>query len=446
MAIIYKYADNLFRDFAKYVSLNVLGLLGISCYILADTFIIANGVGALGLTALNIAIPMYSFINGISLMLGIGAATSYSIYRAQNKKSEANKIFTNIFITGLIIGVGFSLLGIFQGGNLSQLLGADSEAYFMTKKYLRTIMVFSPLFILNSIMVAFVRNDNAPGLSMLSMVLGSLFNIVFDYIFVFPLDMGIFGAALATGLAPIIGLITLSFHFVMKRNNIKVVKCAYEIKGVIKSCKMGIAAFIGEISSGFVIIAYNNIILSIVGNIGVAAYGVIANIALVVLAIFSGITQGMQPLLSYNYGKGNINRSKRILKWGIYLSVILAIIIYIVSIINNAFIVEAFNIERNLKLNSIASRGIMIYFTGFLFAGLNIVIAAYLAATEKVKAAAWISISRGLIIIIPTLFILSYFFKMDGVWLSFLVTEILTGIIALRVLKTVHNKALSSKL
>ena len=105
-----------------------------------------------------------------------------------------------------------------------------------------------------------------------------------------------------------------------------------------------------------------------------------------------------------------------------------------------------FNIEKNLELTSIASRGIVIYFTGFLFAGINIVIAAYLAATERIKAAALISTARGLMIIIPTLFIFAYFLKMDGVWLSFLITEILTGIVSIRVLRRVHNKKLKSEI
>jgi len=442
--IINKDADNLFKNFVKYVSFNVLGLLGISCYILADTFIIANGVGALGLTSLNIAIPIHGFINALGLMLGIGAATRYSIYRAKNKVLESNKIFTNILISGLVIGLAFAFIGVFAGGTLSRLLGANSETYHMTKEYLRTSMFFTPLFILNNIMVAFVRNDHDPGLSMLSMLAGSLFNIIFDYIFVFPMNMGIFGAALATGLAPIVGIISLTFHFFKKSNNLKLVRCPFEIKKVIKSCQLGIASFIGEISSGIVIIAYNNVILSIAGNIGVAAYGIIANIALVVLAVFSGITQGMQPLISNYYGRGKISKSKKIFKWGLYLSVVLAILIYVVCAVNNEAIVEAFNIEKNPQLSNIASKGIILYFTGFLFAGLNIVMAAYLAATERIRAAAWISVARGLIIIIPTLLILAYFYHMDGVWLSFLVSEILTGAIALRILKGVHNKAIGS--
>ena len=300
-------------EFFKYVSLNIIGMLGISCYILADTFFISNGVGALGLTALNLAIPVYTVINASALMFSIGSATKYAIFSAGNQKEEANAAFSNAVKVSVVAGLLFTLIGTVFSDNLAYLLGADETTASMTSTYIRTLSCFSVFFIFNTFMGCFVRNDKAPGLSMVAMVAGSLFNIVFDYIFVYPLNMGMFGAALATGISPMVGLAVLSVHFIKRKNNFKFIKCVFRIKEIYYMCRLGIAAFITEISSGIVIIVFNMLILNISGNIGVAAYGIVVNTAIVVLSVFTGITQGLQPLLSRSYGIGNLKDTHNLL-------------------------------------------------------------------------------------------------------------------------------------
>lgn len=134
----------LFQEFIQYVTLNVCGMIGLSCYILADTFFVANGLGANGLTALNLAIPIYSFVHGCGLMLGMGGATKYSIFRGQKQYQNASYAFTNAVKVASILAVIFMLLGIFFSDVITALLGADSEVFDMTKTYLRFIMLFPP--------------------------------------------------------------------------------------------------------------------------------------------------------------------------------------------------------------------------------------------------------------------------------------------------------------
>jgi len=181
--------NTLLKEFFWYVSLNVLGMIGLSCYILADTFFISKGVGAKGLTALNLAIPIYSFINGCGLMLGMGGATKYSIFRGKKETGQGNRCFFHVIITALILSLIFILTGIFLSGKITLALGADSEVFEMTKTYLRIILLFSPAFIFNDIFVCFVRNDGNPGLSMAAMLAGSFSNILLDYILIFPLEL-----------------------------------------------------------------------------------------------------------------------------------------------------------------------------------------------------------------------------------------------------------------
>ena len=203
------------KEFLMYTSLNILGMVGLSCYILADTFFVSNGLGINGLTALNLAIPIYSLIRG---------ATKYTIFNSQGKLKRANKIFTTTILISFIFSCLFIISAIFFSDTITTFLGADQTVFAMTKKYLLTLLLFSPAFLLNDVFVCFTRNDNSPKLSMLSMLIGSMCNIVLDYIFIFPLNMGIFGAALATGLAPIIGLLVLSIHIIKKKNNFHFIK------------------------------------------------------------------------------------------------------------------------------------------------------------------------------------------------------------------------------
>ena len=204
-------------DFARYASLNVAGMIGLSCYILADTFFVSKALGANGLTALNLAIPVYNFINGSGLMIGMGGGTRYSILKGQKNDRAADQAFTAaVFLTAAIAAV-FFLLGLTASGPLIRLLGADSTVYEMSRVYLQVILLFSPLFMLNNLLLCFVRNDGAPQRSMAAMIGGSLSNVVLDYVFMFPLGMGIFGAVLATGFAPVISMGILSPFFPEKK-------------------------------------------------------------------------------------------------------------------------------------------------------------------------------------------------------------------------------------
>ena len=418
--------NNIFYLFIKYVSLNVLGMIGLSCYILADTFFVARGIGSDGLTALNIAIPIFNFVNGIGLMLGMGSATKYAILKAQNKNDEANIVFTNSLIYILIISILFIVISILFTSHIAYILGAKENIHTMTNIYIKMILLFSPMFMLNNVLLGFVRNDNHPRLAMIAMLMGSLFNIIFDYIFIFPLNMGIFGAVLATVFSPVVSILILSTLFIKKKNSFFIVKPNISFRKFFEISSLGISFLITEVSSGFVILSFNIIILNIAGNVGVAAYGITANIALVIIAIFTGMGQGVQPIISINYNnEDNINK---IYKYAIILSSSISILVYIITYLFANEITSVFNRDNIEELQKISVNGLRIYFTAFIFVGYNIVTCVYFSAKDKAKPAFIISILRGFIFIMPSIFILSSVFNMTGVWLSFPISEILTSI------------------
>ena len=434
------------KKFAKYVSLNILGMIGLSCYILADTFFISKALGANGLAALNFSISIYCIIQGLGLMIGIGGATRYTILRSKNRDKEAKKVFSNALTIGLIVSFILAIIGLIFSRKLSQILGADTDTINMSNIYLKTILCFSPFFISNNILLAFIRNDGDPRLSMAGMIVGSLSNIILDYIFIFPLSMGMFGAAFATCLAPIISIGVLSIHFIKRRNNFKLKLIKPNFKIVSKIISLGMSSFITEVSSGVVLMVFNLIILNISGNIGVAAYGIVANISLVIIAIFTGIAQGMQPLVSEGYGKKNKELMNGVLKYSIILSVFISIVIYIVANIFSKEIVAIFNSENIEELTTLAVNGIKIYFVGFIFVGINIISAAFLSGTSNVKPAFMISMLRGFVLLIPIAYILANIYNMNGVWISFVVAELLTFIVSVWKLyadkKVMNNKDL----
>lgn len=433
--------NTVLKEFFKYSSLNVLGMIGISFYILADTYFVANGIGSDALAALNIAIPVYSLIHGTALLLGMGAGTKFSIYKSQGENKKANSIFSQTIIIVAIFSAVFMLLGLLFSKNLSTLLGADKATFEMTEIYLKIILLFSPAFVLNETMICFIRNDNSPHLSTIGMILGSLFNIVFDYIFIYYFKLEMLGAVLATGFSPVISLIILSTHFFKKKNSLKFIKTKLNPKNILSIFSIGLPSFVTEMSSGIVILIFNFIMLSFCGNLGVAVYSVIANIAIVIFAIFNGIAQGVQPLISQNYGRNNTKNMFLAFKYATVTTVLLGLCLYIFMFVFSGEITLLFNSERNEELQKLATTGIKLYFIGCLLAGFNIICSAFFSSVENAKTANIISFLRGFIIIIPFAFAFSMLFSINGLWLSFTACELVVSIISVVFLiKTAKKK------
>lgn len=421
-------------EFAKYTFLSVMGMVGLSCYILADTFFIARGLGTNGLAALNLAIPVYSFVHGSGLMLGMGCGIRYSIFKGQKAWKPLNQVFTGGVLAAAVLACFFMTTGLFFSQELTGLVGARGEVEDMTRIYLKVILLFSPAFLMNDLLISFVRNDGNPRLSMLSMVGGSLANIVLDYIFIFPMGMGIFGAVLATGGAPVISMAVLSGHWIKRKNGFHFSR-ERSWRKILRilggSISLGVPSLITEMSAGLVILVFNGIILGIAGNTGVAAYGVIANISLVVTAVYTGISQGIQPLVSRAYGNGDRARARQILGYGVAVVLILSAAVYGIMFLGADGITGIFNSEKDEQLQRIAVEGIRLYFTAIPFAGFNIVLSQFFTSTEKALPGQMISVTRGFVLIIPAAFVLAYVAGMRGVWLAFPVTELVVSLLGI---------------
>ena len=418
-----------FREFFRYTMLSILGTLGVSCYILAYTFFVSVGLGTKGLAALNLAIPVYNFIHGTGLMLGMGGAARFSVSKSQNKQGQVDSIYSNTVHLAVIFSALFFVLGLFFAGNLATVLGADHQIYDMTTVYIKWLLIFAPAFIFNDVFLCFVRNDGSPQLSMTAMLIGSFSNILLDYIFIFPLKMGLFGAVFATGLSTIISMAFMSPHWLKQKNTFHMVKEKFRGNMAKKTIALGLPSLIAQVSSGVVMIVFNMLILNLEGNVGVAAYGVVANISLVVLGIYTGIAQGVQPLLSDFYGRNERTGIRKVLHYAMWTMLIFSLVIYGLLFVFTRSVTSVFNSEHNQELQNIAVTGLKIYFLSNVFAGYNTILATYFISVEKAVPAQVLSILRGFLLMIPVVFISSYLWKMTGVWAAYPLTEMLASVI-----------------
>ena len=419
------------RTFARYAAPGILGQVGISCYILADTFFVSRGTGAIGLAALNIALPLYNLMNGIGLMIGVGSATHFTICRAQGQQRDADRTFTHAVGLGLAAGVFFLLLGLLAGGPLARLLGADADTFPLTRVYLRTLLCFGPFFVMNNVLLAFVRNDGGPNRAMAGMIIGSLSNVVMDYVFIFPLGMGMFGAALATGVSPIISILILSGHLRAPSRGFHLLRARPRLRLLPALCTPGLPSLISELSSGVVLLLFNQVLLRLAGNTGVAAYGIVANLALVAVAIFTGLSTGTQPLVSHSSGTGAAAALRRLLRYGVLTALAIATVLFALVFAFAGPIAAAFNSAGDPVLADYAVTGLRIYFLGFWCAGLNIVSAAFFSASGRSAQGFAISLLRGVIVIPPVLLALTALAGVHGVWATFPTVEAIVAVLTL---------------
>ena len=419
---------NLTKQYFKYVSQNIFGLLGTSCYILADTYFISQAAGTDGVTLLNLCLPIYNLIFAFGSMIGLGSATRYTILQAQGD-ARAQRYFSNAIFSACILSVPFLLAGIFCPEALLRLMGGDAEIVALGVGYTRIFLLFTPFFMCNYIVSAFTRNDGDPSLAMVATLSGSLFNVVFDYIFMFPMGLGLPGAALATAVSPVLSICICSRHFFKKSNTLRFLRRAPSIRLLAQSCPLGVSGFVGELSSGVTTTVFNLLLLRLSGNVAVAAYGVIANFALVATAIFNGVAQGAQPLVSACYGKNDSQGARKLLFLGTGTALALAAVLYGVVVGFTDPLVAVFNSENSLQMAAFAHTGMRVYFVGYFFAGFNIVAAGYLGAVNRPAEASATSLCRGMVAIVVCSLVLSTLFGMNGVWAAFPASEALTALL-----------------
>lgn len=418
------------KQLRRYLLPNILAMIGTSCYILADTFFISLSQGPNGITALNLVLPLYGLIFALGSMIGIGSATRYALGKGSNAP-DYHLYFSNSIVWTLLVGAIFVALGVVVPDGVLRLMGADDTILQVGHNYIRIVLCFAPLFMLNFTCTAFVRNDGAPRIAMAATLLSGLFNILFDYLLMFPLGLGMTGAALATGFSPVVSMSICLLHYLSPRNTIRLIPTLPSLRRLLSACQLGVVAFVGEMSSGVTTMVFNFILLHLAGNAAVAAYGIVANIALVGVALFNGISQGLQPLASACHGSGDIQGQSRIYRHSMFIGLCVSAVVVAVVVTFAGTLVAVFNSQHSAQLADYAIPGLRLYFLGFLFAGANIVKSGFYSATGRGRESSILALCRGVVAIVAFAFLLSHLFGITGVWLAFPAAELFTLLLGL---------------
>lgn len=418
------------KQLRRYLLPNILAMIGTSCYILADTFFISLSQGPNGITALNLVLPLYGLIFALGSMIGIGSATRYALGKGSNAP-DYHLYFSNSIIWTLLVGAVFVALGVAVPDGVLRLMGADDTILQVGHNYIRIVLCFAPLFMLNFTCTAFVRNDGAPRIAMAATLLSGLFNILFDYLLMFPLGLGMTGAALATGFSPVVSMSICLLHYLSPRNTIRLTPTLPSLRRLLSACQLGVVAFVGEMSSGVTTMVFNFILLHLAGNAAVAAYGIVANIALVGVALFNGISQGLQPLASACHGSGDTQGQSRIYRHSMFIGLCVSAVVVAVVVTFAGTLVAVFNSQHSAQLADYAIPGLRLYFLGFLFAGANIVKSGFYSATGRGRESSILALCRGVVAIVAFAFLLSHLFGITGVWLAFPTAELFTLLLGL---------------
>lgn len=432
--------DRVNKVFINYLLPSVGGMLGISLYVLGDTLIVGRGLGSLGLAALNISIPIMNIFAGLGFLFGVGGATIVSILRGEKKFEEVNKVFSFSLFLAASVGIILIILGLTFLDEFAVFMGANSDKLLnMSTSYLRPMFMSSLLFVLNSFMIIFLRNDNAPRLVMRAMLISSISNVLLDYLFIIVLNMGMFGAGLATSLSPIISLIIMSSHFIKNNNKVALARFSFKFKTFKRIISNGIPSFVIETMAGIVIFIFNIVILRLEGDIGVSACSIIANLSLFSAAVFNGIGQAIQPLISINHGAKKTKRVKSFVTLALYFSAGFGILFYSIGLFFPNALTRIFVSKFAPKLFKLSVTGIRIYFLSFLLMGINTTLISYLQSIEFSKASITSSIMRGFVFIIIGIIIWPRLWQINGVWLTIPIAELLTVVFTTLSFKPISN-------
>lgn len=413
------------KIFFRYLMPAIWANMVTSIYILADTIIIGKGIGTLAMAALNIILPLFNIFFGVGLLFGVGGSVLMSIARGHGDTQLGKCYYT---LSVILNAATCLLLTVFLWCFMKPVvlfLGATDATLPYIMDYAPYVICGLSAFAFSSHLQTFVRNDGAPTLAMIAVVSGGIFNVILDIIFVFPLQMGMAGAAIASVLGSLCTISILLLHFLSKSNGL-----TFSLKGVSFSYigrifQNGFTSFLVDITSGIVMFIFNIQILKHAGDIGVSMYGVICNTAIIVVCLCNGINQAAQPILSTNYGAGLSERIRKIKKLGIKTSLIICSLPAILGLLIPKMFAYIF-INPNREILAMTPSAIRIYFTGFFVMGINMFAVGYFQSIAKPTLSLIICLARGCVLSIIFVTILAPIVGINGIWASVPLAEFVT--------------------
>lgn len=397
----------------------------VSLYSIVDGIFIARYVGSNALASINIVSPFYSAILAIGVMLGTGGSAIIAKRMGEGKIEKARKNFSMIVLTGFISGVVISVIGLLFLDPLIYMLGSNDLLFGYCKDYLQILLIFMPAFILQVMFQTLFVTAGKPKLGLTLIVGAGVLNVIFDYIFIAIMEMGVTGAALATSMGFMLPAVVGVGYFLTKKNNLHFTKPDADWRALSKTCTNGSSEMVTNLANGMMIFLVNYQMMRYVGEDGVAAITTILYAQFIFTAIYFGFSTGVAPILSYNYGSGNKERLRKVFKMSATIIVILSVSAFVLAMVLAPTITNIF-LQEGTYAYSLAISGFYIFAVEFLFSGMNIYASAFFTALSNGKVSAFISLMRTFVFISVAMLVLPIYMGLNGIWIAVPLAEFLT--------------------
>lgn len=400
-----------------------------SLYSMVDGFFVAKFVGEKALSAVNISMPFINLVFALGIIAAVGSQTLCGIFIGKEDYLKANKVFSFNMMTVSILSLILTAVFYIFREKIAVFLGATGDLYPYVMDYFGNIIYFVPFFMISYNMEILVKVDGFPRLAMKTVLTCGISNVVLDYLFVGVLGWGIKGAAFATGISQVISTLVYLVHFTVGKSNLEFVEVKFKLETLKNIFVLGIGDFVSEVGVGVIIFLYNFFIIKFLGTDEIATFSVISYLNQLVLMVFAGITQGIQPLLSFYYGQKDFKSCKKIFKNALIMVMANAIFFFVIFHIYSSNIFGLF-LGENPEQISYSVTAMMKFTYSFFIAGFNVLIAAICVSFIMPKYSILINVFRSILFIALALFVTTRI-NPEYIWFSSLISETLTFIFAM---------------
>ena len=435
----YLTSGNLNKIFVQYLIPAVTATLLIAVTYIIDTICVGQKFGESGLAALNVVVPVTGFLYALGYMFAYGGSIQYAADLGRNEPDKAKQAFTGSFVTLAVLCGLIMALGLIFLDPITEFLCAGGSMVQMTREYMQFVFWFAPFYCMEIYFSVFTRNDDKPRLSMIGTMCCSTLNIILDVLFIYGFNWGMAGASLATGIALVVATLVEMSAMFYKTSCMRFVRVYGYLKQVRSYVRVGAPTFLRELATALVTLIINIILLRLSGEIAVAAYGIVANLATVVLFGLAGVSNGMQPLVSINAGAGRLDRVKKLLRKALIVSAVMAMVYIAFAEFFPQILTAVFVDSKDPSFLAMSRDGIRFVSPSYLLAGLTIVLNVYCESVQANNEALLLSLLRGIVLPITCVFGCAALWGVNGVWFSFLSTEMISFVVAILIIVRVSR-------
>lgn len=408
----------------------ILTMIFMGLYTIIDTIFVSRYVNTNALSALNIVCPVINLIVGMGTMLAAGGSAIVARRMGEGENEGASEDFTLLIGAGILLGLLTAVLGTVFLERIIRGLGASELLFPYCKAYLGLLLLFTPASVLQVLFQNLLVTAGRPGIGMAFGISAGAANILFDYIFMVPFQMGIKGAALGTGIGYLLPALAGIWFFAFSEGSLHFRRPVIKISVVAESCFNGFSEMVSQAAAAVTTFLFNRIMMGLLGEDGVAAITIIIYAQFLLSALFIGFSMGVAPVISYNYGKKDKVQLKKIFSVCVRFIAFISVLIFGITFIFGPSLVGIFS-EKGTRVYEIARNGFLFIPFGFLFCGWNIFISAAFTAVSNGKISAILSFLRTFGWITVLLLTLPKLLGVVGVWLAVPAAELLTMAAAL---------------